>query len=282
MVGPGINRVIDAETLFLLVAVAVAAGVAGGILAGLLGVGGGIVIVPALYLALSATDMAEGLEMQVAVATSLATIVFTAASSSRAHNRRGAVDHALLRRWSPWVIAGVVAGSLLGGVVDGRAMVAVFACVATLVALNMLLGKGTPKPELRQPTTAIWAATGVAAGGISALMGIGGGTVCVPVLSYLGYDIRRAVGTSSALGLVIGLPATLVYIVTGLGVAGLPPLSLGYVNLLAVAVITPFTMYFATIGARIAHAIPMRALRICFGLFLAATALRMFIDLATG
>ena len=89
----------------------------------------------------------------------------------------------------------------------------------------------------------------------------------MPVLSFLGYDIRRAVGTSSALGLVIGLPASLVYILTGLGLDNLPPFSLGYVNLLALAVITPFTMYFATIGARIAHAIPMRALRMCFGLF---------------
>jgi hypothetical protein len=272
---------LDWDTLGLLLAVAVAAGVFGGILAGLLGVGGGIVIVPALYLALSAADLGEGVAMQVAVATSLATIVFTASSSSRAHYLRGAVDVALLRRWAPWVVLGVVAGSLLGAVVDGRAMVAVFAVVATLVALNMLLGRGNPAPEPRKAPPAAWAATGVFAGGVSALMGIGGGTVCVPVLSYLGYDIRRAVGTSAALGLIIGLPATLVYIVTGLGAEGLPPFSLGYVNLVALAVITPFTTVFARLGARLAHAIPMRALRACFGVFLALTAARMFVDLAT-
>jgi hypothetical protein len=215
------------------------------------------------------------------VATSLATIVFTASSSSRAHYLRGAVDVALLRRWAPWVVLGVDAGSLLGAVVDGRAMVAVFAVVATLVALNMLLGRGNPAPEPRKAPPAAWAATGVFAGGVSALMGIGGGTVCVPVLSYLGYDIRRAVGTSAALGLIIGLPATLVYIVTGLGAEGLPPFSLGYVNLVALAVITPFTTVFARLGARLAHAIPMRALRACFGVFLALTAARMFVDLAT-
>lgn len=270
---------VEPGTLLLLAGVAVAAGIAGGVLAGLLGVGGGIVIVPALYLALSAADLGEGVAMQVAVATSLATIVFTAWSSSRAHHRRGAVDAGLLRRWAPWVVAGVVAGSLLGAVVDGRAMVAVFAVVASLVAVNMLVGRGNPAPEPRTAPPAAWAASGVFAGAVSALMGIGGGTVCVPLLSYLGYDIRRAVGTSSALGLVIGLPATVVYVVTGLGQEGLPPLSLGYVNLLAVAVITPFTTYFATVGARIAHAIPMRALRALFGVFLAATALRMFIDL---
>jgi uncharacterized membrane protein YfcA len=272
---------LDFGTLGLLLGVAVAAGVFGGVLAGLLGVGGGIVIVPALYLALSAAHLGEGVAMQVAVATSLATIVFTAWSSSRAHHARGAVDVALLRRWAPWVVVGVVLGSLLGAVIDGRVMVAVFAVVASLVALNMLLGRGNPVPEPRHAPPAAWAATGIFAGGVSALMGIGGGTVCVPVLSYLGYDIRRAVGTSAALGLVIGLPATIVYIAAGLGAEGLPPFSLGYVNLVAVAVITPFTTYFAKIGARIAHAIPMRALRMCFGLFLAVTAARMFIDLAT-
>lgn len=273
---------LDTELLVLLIGVAIAAGIFGGILAGLLGVGGGIVIVPALYLALSTADLAGAVAMQVAVATSLATIVFTAASSARAHHRRGAVDRALLRRWSPWVILGVIGGSLLGAVVDGRVMVAVFATIASLVALNMLIGRGKVEPQPRHPGPAVFAATGVAAGGISALMGIGGGTVCVPILSFQGYDIRRAVGTSSALGLVIGLPATIVYILTGLGADDLPPFSLGYVSLPAVAIITPFTMVFATVGARIAHAIPMRALRICFGLFLAATAARMFVDLATG
>lgn len=272
---------IDQAALLILVLVAVAAGVGGGILAGLLGVGGGIVIVPALYLALSATGLAPGVTMQVAVATSLATIIFTALSSGWAHHRRGAVDLVLLRRWAPWVVLGVLGGAWLGAVVDGRAMVAVFAVVAGIVAVNMLLGRGNPQPVPRVAPPAAWAATGIAAGGISAMMGIGGGTVCVPILSFLGYDIRRAVGTSAALGLVIGLPATLVYIWAGWDADGLPPLSLGYVNLPGVLLITPFTMVFATVGARIAHAIPMRALRICFGLFLALTAGRMAWDLLT-
>ncbi len=272
---------LDWDTLAVLLGVAVAAGVFGGVLAGLLGVGGGIVIVPALYLALSAADLGEGTAMQVSVATSLATIIFTALSSARAHHRRGAVDVPLLRRWAPWVVAGVVGGSLLGAVVDGRAMVAVFAVVAGVVAVNMLLGRGNPSPEPRVAPPAAWAASGVFAGGVSALMGIGGGTVCVPLLSFLGYDIRRAVGTSAALGLVIGLPATAVYVLAGLGAEDRPPLSLGYVSLPAVLVITPFTTYFATVGARIAHAIPMRALRACFGLFLGVTSLRMAADLLT-
>mgnify|MGYP002777001802 CR=1 FL=1 len=275
----GAPGAIDAGLLGLLVLVAAGAGIGGGVLAGLLGVGGGIVIVPALYLALQATGLASGATMQVAVATSLATIIFTAVSSGLAHHRRGAVDLALLRRWSPWVVLGVLAGSWLGAAADGRAMVAVFAVVAGIVALNMLVGRGDPRPVPRAAPPAAWAATGVAAGGISAMMGIGGGTVCVPILSWLGYDIRRAVGTSAALGLVIGLPATLVYVWAGWDAGGRPPLSLGYVSLPGVAVITPFTMAFARVGARIAHAIPMRALRVCFGLFLGLTAARMAWDL---
>lgn len=267
------------STLAWLVALAVAAGSAGGVLAGLLGVGGGIVIVPALYLGLSAADLGEGTAMQVSVATSLATIVFTAWSSARAHHARGAVDLALLRRWTPWVVAGVMAGSLLGAVVDGRAMVAVFAAVAAVVSANMLLGRDRAAPEPRAASPTVWATTGAAAGGISALMGIGGGTVCVPILTFLGYDIRRAVGTSAALGLAIGLPATVVYILTGLGVPGRPPLSLGYVSLPAAAVIVPFTMIFAKVGAALAHRIPRRALRASFGMFLALTSLRMAMDL---
>lgn len=269
-------------SLALLGAAGVAAGIVGGLLAGLLGVGGGIVIVPALYLAFTATGLGGTSAMQVAVATSLATIVFTALSSSRAHHRRGAVDMALLRRWTPWLAMGVVLGSLLGAVLDGRAMIAVFAAVALAVSATMLFGRGMPTTAPRHASPFAWAVTGLFAGGVSALMGIGGGTVCVPVLSHLGYDIRRAVGTSSALGLVIGLPGTLVYILAGLGQEGLPPFSLGYVNLPALALIVPFTTGFAVWGARIAHAIPMRALRICFGLFLALTAIRMIIDLLSG
>lgn len=271
---------LDPGTVALLVAVALGAGALGGLLAGLLGVGGGIVIVPALYLALGATGLGGGVAMQVAVATSLATIVLTAWSSSRAHHRRGAVDVALIRSWAPWVVLGVLAGSLLGAVVDGRALVAVFAAVAGLVALNMLLGRGAASPRAAPPWA--WAASGVAAGGVSAMMGIGGGTVCVPLLSWLGHDIRRAVGTSAALGLLIGGPASVVYALAGIGVEGRPPLSLGYVSLPAVAAIAPVTALMAPLGARIAHAIPPRALRAAFGLFLAATAIRLALDLLAG
>jgi uncharacterized protein len=272
---------IELTVVFTLGAVALGAGIGGGILAGLLGVGGGIVIVPALYLALGLAGMDPAVTMQLAVGTSLATIVFTSLSSGLGHYKRGAIDMELLKLWAPSILVGVVLGALLGGLVSGLILVSVFATVALIVALDMIFRKGSEGLEPRSFSRAVWAVIGVFAGGISAMMGIGGGTVCVPVLNFLGYDIRRAVGTASAIGFLIGLPGAIVYALTGLGAEGLPPFSVGYVNLAAAAIIIPMTTTFAKVGVRLAHTIPHRALRLAFGCFLLLTSARMFYDLVT-
>lgn len=269
----------ETETLITLAAVAAGSGIVGGVLAGLLGVGGGIVIVPALYLALTLTGMESALTMQVAVGTSLATIVFTSLSSGYGHYRRGAIDMDLLRLWAPSILIGVAIGGILGGVVSGKVLIAVFATVAAIVALDMMFRKSGDDDNPRSFSKPIWAVFGVVAGAISAMMGIGGGTVCVPLLNILGYDIRKAVGTSAAIGFVIGLPGALIYMATGFGAEGLPPFSLGYVNLFCAAVIIPLSTSFARVGVKLAHSIPRRALRLAFGLFLMLTSLRMFSDL---
>ncbi|MDV7143458.1 sulfite exporter TauE/SafE family protein [Tropicimonas sp. TH_r6] len=272
---------LDTGQLATLASVAVGAGVFGGVLAGLLGVGGGIVIVPALYLAMSVVGMDPAITMQVAVGTSLATIVFTSLSSAMGHHKKGAVDYGLLKLWGPSILVGVLIGAVLGGIVSGLILVAVFAMVAALVAMDMILRKPREETAPRSFSRPVWAGLGVVAGAVSAMMGIGGGTVCVPLLNFLGYDIRRAVGTSAAIGFIIGLPGAIVYIITGWGAEGLMPFSLGYVNLLAAAVIVPLTMVFARVGVAIAHSIPRRALRLAFGVFLALTSARMFADLWT-
>ena len=268
------------DVLAQLTAIALVAGGFGGVIAGLLGVGGGIVIVPALYFALSLTGMAPALTMQVAVGTSLATIVFTSLSSGIGHYRRGVIDIALLRRWVPWIVLGVVIGSLIGGYVSGWVLVAVFATIALLVAFDMILRRPGEVAEPRSFATSVWAGLGIFAGAVSAMMGIGGGTVCVPLLNFLGYDIRRAVGTSAAIGFVIGLPGAIIYAITGLGQEGLPPLSLGYVNLYLAAVIIPLSTWMAGYGVRFAHSIERRKLRMVFGVFLMLTSFRMWLDLA--
>lgn len=272
----------ETETLVTLAAVAAGSGIVGGVLAGLLGVGGGIVIVPALYLALTLTGMESALTMQVAVGTSLATIVFTSLSSGYGHYRKGAIDMGLLKLWAPSILIGVVIGGILGGVVSGKVLIGVFASVAAIVALDMILRTGADSATPRGFSRLVWAGFGVFAGAVSAMMGIGGGTVCVPLLNFLGYDIRKAVGTSAAIGFVIGLPGALIYMGTGFAAEGLPPFSLGYVNLLCAAAIIPLSTVFARVGVSLAHSIPRRALRLVFGLFLMLTSARMFSDLLGG
>ncbi len=273
---------LDASTLLTLAAVAAGSGIVGGTLAGLLGVGGGIVIVPGLYLALSLTSMDPALIMQVAVGTSLSTIVFTSLSSSWGHYKKGSIDFAVLKLWAPAILVGVVIGSILGGVVSGYVLIAVFAVVALVVAGNMILRNPGPEVAPRSFSKPVWAGFGVFAGAISAMMGIGGGTVCVPLLNFLGYDIRKAVGTSAAIGFLIGLPGSIIYVMTGWGADGLPPFSVGYVNVLLAVLIIPLSTLFARVGVAIAHTIPPRALRLTFGLFLLITAVRMGMDLVSG
>ena len=255
------------------------AGVVGGIMAGLLGVGGGIVIVPVLYHFLTTMGVDESLRMQVAVATSLTTIIATALSSTRSHYKKGSVDLDLLKHWGPSIIIGVIIGTAIGGLADGRVLTIVFAVVALLVAANMVLVRDRETGDAGNPPKTVWSLLGVMAGSLSAMMGIGGGTICVPVLNFLGYDIRRAVGTAAAIGLIIALPGTIGYAISGMDVDGRPPFSIGYVNVPAAALLIPLTVLCAPIGAHIAHSIPRHALRMCFGLFLTVTSLRMFYDL---
>lgn len=263
------------ELLPFVLAVA-GAGVLGGLVAGLLGVGGGIVIVPVLFTLLEAVGTESGLAIKIAVATSLATIVLTSLSSARSHHKRGAVDYTLLRQWALPVPIGVVIGTLTAGFADGRLLTGTFGVVALLVALNMFLRRGNEPVRSGFPNATIRSLSGGVVGLFSAMMGIGGGTLSVPILTAFGFDMRKAVGTASAIGFFIAIPGTIGYVIVGWGMPALPPLSLGYVNLIAFAAIAPLTMAFAPVGARIAHTIPQQGLRVAFGVFLLATAIRMF------
>jgi uncharacterized membrane protein YfcA len=252
-------------------------GAAGGVLAGLLGVGGGIVIVPVLELALAVVDVDPSIRMHIAVATSLATIVPTSISSARAHYRRESIDFGVIRYWSPWIVIGAVAGIFIAANVGAEFLAGVFAIVALLVAVKMLL----PLQDLNLADDVPRGVAGpvipVVIGGISTLMGIGGGTLSVTAMTLSGKSIHLAVGTASLFGLVIAVPATLGYIISGWGNELLPFASLGYVNLLGFAVIAPATVLFAPLGARIAHALDRRHLSALFGLFLLIVAVRMAI-----
>ncbi len=263
----------------ILLAIMLVTGAVAGVISGLLGVGGGIVIVPVLFVVLGVIGVDPAVIMHVAVATSLATILFTGTMSARSHWKRGSVDSDLLRSWGPAIAVGVLAGAALGSWVDGQVLTLVFAVVAALVALNMVL-KPSDKTEddetaVRLPGTPVKESLGGVIGLVSVLMGIGGGTLSVPILSYFSYPIRRAVGTAAAIGLIIAVPGTLGYIWSGLSIENRPAFSLGYVNIIGVLAIIPASMATAPLGAKLAHTISPKALRYSFALFLALTSVNM-------
>ncbi|XYK82394.1 MAG: sulfite exporter TauE/SafE family protein [Labrenzia sp.] len=265
-------------SLALLAGALLATGLVAGIIAGLLGVGGGIVIVPVLYYMFTALKIDPAILMHVAVGTSLATILATGTSSARAHYSRGSVDMDLLKRWW-WAIAiGVISGAMIAGNMSGGALTLVFGVVALLVSANMLLRKEGSALADKLPGSPIKELLGFLIGGISVMMGIGGGTLGVPTLTLFNYPIRKAVGTAAAIGLIIAVPGTLMSIFFGWGAEGLPPLSLGYVNLIGFFLIIPASTFAAPLGAKIAHAIDPSKLKLIFALFLGFTGLRMIYD----
>lgn len=254
-----------------------AAGIFAGLLAGMLGVGGGIVIVPVLYNLFTLMGVDSSVNMHLAVGTSLSTIIVTASTSTRAHLRHDAVDKVLLRNWAPWIMVGVVIGAVVAGYASSHVLTLIFASVSLIVAAYMGWG-GARDWYLASslPTGLPRHLTGLTVGALSSLMGIGGGTLTVPILSLCQYPIRKAVGTAAAIGLIIAVPGTLSAIVTGFNETNLPPLSLGYVNLLGFVLLAPLTASLAPVGARIAHAIDTQILRYAFAIFLFANAIHMF------
>jgi uncharacterized membrane protein YfcA len=267
---------IDATLSWLpMLAALLAAGAAGGLLAGLLGVGGGIIIVPVLDLALVTAGVDPAVAMHVAVATSMATIVPTSISSSRSHARRGSIDYDVVRRWSLPIVAGALAGSLLASSVDARVLAAVFGTVAALAALKMVLPLDHVVLRPSIPGGLAGATIPGSIGAISAMMGIGGGTLSVPSMTLCGEPVHKAVGTAALLGLWISVPATAGYLLAQPGLAAMPPWTIGWVSLPGFAIIAPVAWLVAPVGARLAHSLDRRRLSAAFGAFLLLVATRM-------
>ncbi len=250
-------------------------GVAGGVIAGLLGVGGGIVVVPVLEAALAAYGVDSAVRMHIAVGTSLATIVPTSMSSALAHARKQAIDRDIVRTWAPFILFGAVAGVVFSAFVSGRVLSGIFAAIALLLAINMIVRFGEKSLRREVPDNAAISLLPFGIGAVSTLMGIGGGSMTVPALTVFNRPIHVAVGTSALFGFVIAVPAAIGYVVTGWGNAMLPRGSFGYVNLFGFALITPTAVLCAPWGARLAHATTRGRLSVLFGLFLLAASLRM-------
>ncbi|WP_238147219.1 sulfite exporter TauE/SafE family protein [Rhizorhabdus dicambivorans] len=222
--------IVSPAELVIFACAMIGAGLVGGVVAGMLGVGGGIVIVPVLYYLLGLLGFDPDVQMHVATGTSLATIIPTSFSSIRSHNAKGAVDHSLVRSWMAPMVFGVLIGSIVSGFVGGHALAAVFGIVALPVAIHLVAGR---EPHLKDepPRGGLQYAIPTFIGTVSTMMGIGGGTVGVPIMTMFGFPIHRAVGTASVFGAIISVPGTIGAILAGGAATNLPPASLGYVNL---------------------------------------------------
>ncbi|MBS3911419.1 MAG: sulfite exporter TauE/SafE family protein [Hydrogenophaga sp.] len=248
----------------LLIAQLVLLGLCTGFLAGLLGIGGGMLMVPFITIILSGRGVAPDLSVKMAIATSMATIIFTSVSSVRAHHKRGSVRWDIVKRLTPGIVLGSVLASMgVFALLKGTWLALFFAAFVSFSATQMLLDK-KPKPTRTLPGTAGQLGAGSVIGFLSGLVGAGGGFVSVPFMTWCNVAIHNAVATSAALGFPIALANALGYVVAGQGVTGLPAGSVGYIFVPALVVIATASVIMAPWGVKAAHALPVKSLKRVF------------------
>lgn len=264
--------------LLVLLAALTAAGLVGGLVAGLFGVGGGTVIVPAVFYAFEVLGVGGEGNLHTAIGTSLLTIVATSWRSLKAHRAHGAVDEGVLKTWTPWVAAGALVGAGVAGVTSMQGLAIVYGVCLLVVAAQM--GLLPERVTLRRDLPEGWGrrVTGTVIGGLSAMMGIGGGSFGGMMMTLCGRPIHQAVATASGFGLAIGTAATLGFVVFGWDAGGRPPLSLGYVNVPGAIVMAVLTTAVAPWGAKLAHALDRAVLRRAFAVWLLVTAAAVVLE----
>lgn len=259
-----------------------ATGVVSGVAAGLLGIGGGAVIVPALSTALLWMGFDSDVVQHVAVGTSLAIIIPTGIMSARAHHKRGALDIEVFKLWAPFIVAGTFIGGLMAGWYSGDVLRIVFAVMAFVIAANIVFSFQTRLMGHLHGSKPTHRIAAFVVGYLSSLMGIGGGSLTVPTLVAFGATMHAAVGTSAAIGVAIAVSGTLGFIISGWGAAGLPPLSLGYINLVALVLVAVLAAICAPIGAALAHRLDQKTLKYVFAAFLVVVGLNMLWKVLAG
>ncbi len=251
-------------------------GAIAGVLAGLLGVGGGIVIVPMLVFAFGWLHFPPESLMLLALGTSMGSIMFTSVSSSLAHSRNKGVSWKAVTHITPGILIGTFCGSFLAVHLSGKFLQFFFVGFLFFVVIQMLSGK-KPKPSRHLPGLVGMSFAGGIIGVISSLVGIGGGSLSVPFLLWNNVDMRKAIGTSAAIGFPIALAGCLGYIINGWNAENLPPYSFGYIYLPALFGIVAVSMFTAPLGARLAQKLPVPKLKKCFALLLIVVGIRMLI-----
>lgn len=249
-----------------------------GFAAGLLGIGGGAVMVPLMVFVFSATGISPEHVLHVALGTALAAMVFTSVSSMLAHHRHGGVDWSIARAMSPGMLAGSFAAALIAGLIPTRSLAIGFTALVFYAATQILLNLRPPGSRELPGAAGLFAA-GATIGAISSLLAAGGAFLTIPFLTWCKVPLRRAIGTAAANGLPIAIAGTAGYVINGVRAEGLPPFSLGYVYLPALALVVTTSMLAAPLGARLAHRLPVKQLRTIFALMLYGIAIKMLVGL---
>ncbi|MCB1364500.1 MAG: sulfite exporter TauE/SafE family protein [Rhodobacteraceae bacterium] len=263
----------DMGLLVQMLALLMVIGALAGVLAGLLGVGGGIVLVPSFFYAFQTLGYGGPQLMQMCLATSLATIIVTSVRSVLSHNRKGAVDWSILRGWGPGIALGAVAGVLAAAGLRSVTLQALFGLLGVVIGLYLGLGRSHWRLGANMPAGLRRAAMSPAVGFLSVLMGIGGGSFGVPLMSLYGVPIHRAVATAAGFGVIIAVPSVAGFLFYRIEAA--PPYTVGAVNLVAFGVVIAMTLVTAPLGARLAHAMNPVPLKRVFAVFLTLVALNM-------
>lgn len=270
----------DMSVLLPLVGMLAVIGAFAGVLAGLLGVGGGIVLVPAFFYAFNVLGYDSPQLMQLCLGTSLATIIVTSLRSGWAHHKRGAVDIEILKSWGPGIVVGAVIGVSVATSLRSEILQAIFGILAIVVGLYMALGRDHWRLSDAPPKgPVIWGVTPVL-GFLSVLMGIGGGSFGVPTLSLMGVAIHRAVATAAGFGVIIAVPSVIGFLAADIAVA--PPWTFGAVNFGAFGIVIAMTLITAPWGATLAHKMNAKPLKRAFGVFLTLVALNMLRKVVMG
>jgi uncharacterized membrane protein YfcA len=254
-----------------------ALGACAGVFAGMLGIGGGMIVVPPLAMMLEAQGLPREQVLHLAVGTGMATILFTSLSSARAHAVRGGVRWEIAWRITPGILFGGVVGAVVANHLSTRTLAIYFTAFVFLMAVNILLDR-KPKPSRQPPGAAGMFAAGTTIGGLSSLVAIGGTVMSVPFMLYCNVPIVQAVGTAAAIGFPIAVGGTIGYLYTGWSAAGLPAWSVGYVYLPALAGITIASVLTAPLGARLAHRVPGTMLKRIFAGLMFVLAARMMVS----
>ena len=269
---------IPSDQLVLLIILLLTTGIFAGTIAGLFGIGGGVVIVPALYYIFTLAEIDESSRMHLAVGTSLANIIPTSIISSYSHYKRKAVDFNLIKLIAPSLVVGVIFGAFVVSNISGSSLMLTYAILLFLIALQFFfwrdewqLADGFPKNNLKH-------IYGSLIGFLSTIIGIGGGSLSTPLLKIYNFEIHKAIGTAAGIGAIIAIPGTIGFVLSGIYNNVSLPLSVGYVNFLGLMMVSPMTVLAAPYGVKLAHYLSKETLNKIFAFFILCMSIRLFLE----